>query len=392
MWDEEIDPEWSMNDLLEGTDAGRAAKQHANRASGDEHEVMVHVAYDANPWVAEDHDVLEVRGVITGWTFDTDENEGTIEVKSFDGETYEARIPDRQRATTSIRHHYGTNYSKRMDIIRDEQERIAEECKTPAVFRIVQGDPNVLFGTVTEKYEPVEVEDLKEALEERLADAEFRISKESSGTHGGVLDINLDEEGPADVWIQVNAGHKHGLESATASGRAEILACKNQMTMGVDSLVENIPRFSMEKSARHLPGSIAEFTDELASLKDVLEDFQELTESAKDRELSEEEVRQILAFYIARNRISNRTRDLVYEAWGEDELTQEPGTLYGLAMASTWVGTHGELPSGKELSDGVKRELQEIGGELLIVSGSYEEYFDVVQEYQPEEEEAEAEA
>jgi hypothetical protein len=384
-WNEEIEPEWSQDERRDETRAGTAARQHRGRSNGDGHEIMVHVATDENPWVREDHDVIEVRGRITSFAFDTDKNQGQLTIRGLDGDQYEAELPSRAAAMLSHRPQYGSEltYGERVTIMDEEPDRVAEDCTDPAVFRIVQDETPWLFGVVSEKYEPVSVNDLRDAVQDVAEDLDVQIVREPDGQHGGIMDVTLGERGPAELSLFVNAGHKNGMESAQARARAEVLACQNMMTLDVDGLVADVPQLRFERRARHLPGSVEAFADDLMELQEVAEQFQTMTDAATSADVTEDDVQHILRFYVERGRISERTKNLVLQAWGDDDITQEPGTLYGLAMAATWVGTHGVLPNGNDLSGGVTEELQQIGGEMLIVAPSVDEYMDLVVENQP---------
>lgn len=392
-WDEEVDPDWSKEELMENTKAGDSAKSHIRRAGGDRCVPIVHYEGEANPYVQEDREVTAIYGTLKGWEWDADAREGSVSIRSLDGRTFEAEVRGVTVAKWMVdKTAPNRNYYVSTDFLTDS-EAVLEACTRPAQFRVVN-DPSGdwLFATTSLRYKPLSAEDIIEAVNAAFPDADFSVFKQPTGQHGGVLSADLGKYGPMEVSLRVDCGSKDGFESARSYGAGKVLACSNELTLEVSSLVEHVPDARFETKSRHLETPLAQLVNNIANVREAVDRVEEYAEAAKGVKVSEDDARKILAFYEHKGRISARTRDLVLDAFANDELAQVPGTLYGLSMAATWVGTHGTTNTGRELSEGVRESLQRIGGEMLLVSKNFKHYYDIVEANQPPKEEAKAAA
>lgn len=388
-YDEEVDPDWNKQELLENTVAGERAQDHADRQSGDRCIPIVHYEDEENPFVREDHEVQVIHGTLKDWDYDEDARTGTCTIRALDGTRITCELPKFSQCCWAIRKlaTEGDYYWAKENI--GDSDAILDRCSKAQVFRVIMDrDTPKLFAVTSRHYEALDITDVADAVNEALPDATVAIQREPSGTHGGRMVADLGKYGPIQLGIRVDTGPKNGHESAKSQGVGKVLFCDNQLTLEVQNLVEEVPFQQLEKlsgSKRHVGGTIKELVERVSEIGDVIENVEGLLKTSKGIDVDEDDATKILNYYVEVGRISNRTKNLVVENLDEDDITQEPGTLYGLSMAATYLGTH-----ETDLSDGVKEALQVIGGELLLVSEHFDEFQELVEENQPEEVEVEA--
>lgn len=330
---------------------------------------------ERNLLVQKEDDVLVVPGTLKRFSFPKhkrDGNVGKIVVEGVDGKTYQATIPNRTSALYTLMAWLGPNSKVSQAALRGDQKEVPRTCKKMKVFKFVQekDDSMWLFATVSDRYKPLNIEDIQDALVGALPDAKVNIHK-STGRHGGWLSAHLGQVGPVDVEIHVDAGQKNGLESAHARGGGTVLACKNQLTIDVAPLVKVLPNFGFAGTnyVKHLSTPVERLVAQVRDLRSNLQRMEEFANAAKGIKLSQKEVEDILQYYVIRNRISERTRKAVLEKIKDGNIAQVPGTLYGLIMTVTWLGTHDD-----DLKSGVQGSLKELGGEMLVVASVFDQY------------------
>lgn len=330
---------------------------------------------ERNLLVQKEDDVLVVPGTLKRFSFPKhkhDGNEGKIVVEGVDGKTYEATVPSRTTALYALMAWLGPDSKVSQAALKGDQKSIPGMCKKTKVFKFVQESDGKmwLFATLSERYKPLNIEDIQGALTEALPDAKIHVTK-STGRHGGRLEAKLGKIGPADVSVYVDAGLKNGLDSAHASGGGVVLACKNQLTIDVAPLVKVLPKFGFAGTnfVKHLTAPIDRLVAQVKELRTNLQRLEEFANAAKEIKLSQKEVEDILQYYVIRNRISERTRQVILEKINDGNIAQVPGTLYGLVMVATWLGTH-----DNDLKEGVQYGLKTLGGEMLVVSTIFDQY------------------
>lgn len=339
---------------------------------------------EAPPAVAWDHDTKLVYGTISKLT------DGKLVIKATDGSTHECAVAGRTvmrhgliqwvgADNKLIKHYLGRGRGHLAKLTQDD----------PRVFRIADAKKSggVLFGVTGPTYRPFQVEDVVEKVREVMPKGSTIRMHPSNGKHGGTIEANLGEHaGLIRLGLVIDGGSKNGREAASIRTVGTILACKNQLTMEVAALFEKLKveptvGATMGSRNRHTKTPIATLIESAGALGGQTKDIVSLIEKTKSVKLTERQMDDVLFYYMACGRISRKTVEMVREALKDSKVQQVPGTLYGLAMAVTWVGTH-----DKEAQVGVRASLQRMGGELLVVAPVVRPYLKMVAENQPPEE------
>lgn len=330
--------------------------------------------------VSVDHDLKLIRGSMEGFYMPPpreiqtrkryekkfDRRPGVLIVRDIAGNKHSVVVPDKVRAlqallvlnSSALRE---TNKAKDIFAIEDEREqsrRFVE--KFGRVERIFKVERNgSLWATVSDKYKPLVASDVATSIRSVFPDARITTEPET-GKHGGRIHIDVGVIGPARFRLDVDMGHKNGLESARISGSARILACGNEFVLEPP-----------QGRNRHSLRAQHEFADRLARVREQLDDFVALAECAKKTIVTKEECRAWLDAQVKMRTISNKARENVARFLRDPSIQQANGTLYGLAMCVTHAATHME-----RMKDGVKGNLRRLGGELFLVAPTYERYME----------------
>lgn len=248
--------------------------------------------------------------------------------------------------------------------------------RDPILFRVDDTDDS-LFAVVSQRWKRNDVENIIPIVENALPDYEYSVLP-STGKWGGQLQVELDElEGIIRPSIKINMGRKDGLHSMKVMNAGLMLMCTNQLTMEVANHLKPIlPRaMSFFLKQRHCSKVLDEdwLTETIGEAIDNAKWLIGAFDEAKEWMLDDGDVRQMLTWYWNKGRISQRTARGVYEAYLDDAIAQEPGTMYGMAMALSWYGTH-----QKDVKPGVQGRLQIIAGEVTLLAGNTDEFYEQV--------------
>ena len=374
----------------------KQAKKEATKAKAVEKKATEKAEYEASlVGVVIDREITEITGHITSIEFTDMEKfkTGVIDVLDVDGENHTINFEKAILIWSAIykidNKGYSSNFTK-MTQAEDVQGEIDALIKFEKILTFrVDTKSNVLFGTVSLTYQKKIIENFEPIIREFFGDSED-VSIEitpSTGKYGGKASIQFAQDDMATYGIEVDGGALDGYHSLSIVGKGMVLACSNQMVLDTQKLIkDSLPKLSFGVKNSHT-GDIEWILDKLGETVDSIETFRTYISDAKSIILTDKQAKNILSFYVAKKVISRKVADKVFESYKDDEIAQTPGTLWALAMATTWVGTHSEVPAG------VAQALKITGGELLIVTSEYDAYLDLIRDtveaYNEKEEEKE---
>lgn len=323
------------------------------------------------PAVETDHDVEIVTGNIAAFSLPPkgdEKKEGKIVVKDIDGNEHTAIIPNRTTAIHTLKEWYGANSKRIKDLLKPSEQKNIPRLTAEGGTRRFKIQKGRLFAVVSHRYHPLNIEDVEKAIRKALPKAkDFEVSP-STGTHGGRLRASLGEIGPAHLFLEVDAGPKDGRGSVSVYAGGYVLACKNQLTLKVGGLVESVRKGGFA-GAVHLKTPVEGILAKVAEMEGIARSFKDMADAAKGIKVSPDLAKEILAYYVREKVVSQRVADKSIELFADANIAQEPGTLYGLIMAATWLGTNAE-----KVKDGVQGNLRKVGGELFLVAENWEAY------------------
>lgn len=253
--------------------------------------------------------------------------------------------------------------------------------RVPLLYRTAEdGDGTYLFGVMSDKWRQVTAEDHIDIVKSTLKDigikAEYEMTK-SDGLHGGF--IHVTPKGDHDL-IQPEAhfdfGRWDGYNKVRGIAGGQVLACANQLSIEVRGMMGKLEIGSFAALSDMHTGNDEKFASLVKKVAEAIGAYGTIVTSAQKVKVSEDRMKMIVQYYTDKNIISGRTQALVVEALKDKEIQQVKGTMYGLAMALSYVGTHNE-----EIKSGVKESLQRLGGEILVVSQDPKGFWNIIQKH-----------
>ncbi|MCK5015877.1 MAG: hypothetical protein KAS32_02300 [Candidatus Peribacteraceae bacterium] len=318
-------------------------------------------------------EITDITASIEALTIEEGGHSGNLLIRDEDSNIHEILIPSKTKVGKVFYEANPTKYRNGLKFLWDlptvdQDAEIASICTDkPIVFRIYQENgKNVLYAPVSTKYKQTKIENILPTIQSLLPpDTEIQVQP-SNTRHGGKANITLIKNGLGLYTLGIDAGTLNGQSSLHLRGGGMILQCSNQLTFEISKEFQDIPTLDINSRVVHMSGGIAAFEKKLTEAIKSIKEFSTTIESAKSIFLTPETTSHIIDYYISKKRISALTRRHINEALLDSNVQQLPGTLWGLAMTVTYVGTH-----HPKLRLGVKRALQSMGGELLIVATNY---------------------
>ena len=307
----------------------------------------------------------------------------TDEKKSYRGEiTFETE--GGETISTHITHkHTLKNMLQRAKTWWPELDEAIDKEESDDIFKNQQmdlrvasrGDTNWLLPPMSSRWAPVTVDDVIEPLAELLGpDQVIRVTP-SNGIHGGMLQAYFKGNDIAKYSVTVSGGNLLGTRSLYMYAGAHILACSNQLTALVRQKVEPFVGGIRLSERRIHTTAQADLGQMLESVKAIGKTFIGTFEKAKTIKLDAKMTKRIVDYYESTGDISPRVRNkILMPALDDDDITQVPGTLYGFAMAASYIGTHNE-----EIKGGVKYNLNRVAGEVMLVANQFDAYYDAIE-------------
>ena len=335
----------------------------------------------------------EIRGRVIVLEFNTETNRGSMTVEDIEGKEHQIQIR-KSIFFDSVMYYTGKtiNYPKFKADDKNVQKAAINSAlevpqKTPILFRTVEDkDGEYLFGIMRNKWRPVAAEDYVDVAKDKLKELGRKAEVEiipSDGLHGGIISITPEET--HDVVKQTaffNFGLWNGRNGITMSSKAIVLACTNQLTTDIHGKMKGLKIGSACRISDIHAGKDIKFESLVEKVVESMDDYYNIIDVAKETEISEEQRKVILNYYYAKHYFSPKVFKLIQNKLDDKEIEQMPGTMYGLAMVVSYVGTHSE-----KMKDGVQNQLSKIAGEIIVVSQDFEGYMKIISSVEMREEE-----
>jgi len=252
--------------------------------------------------------------------------------------------------------------------------------RDPILFRL--NPDNSVYAMMTDQWRRNEIEAVRPIIEEVFAGVDASIDwTPSNGYHGGSASITMPALNDlVTPRVRVEMGPKDGCHSFKVVSAAVILFCSNQLTLEVGQALGGIvdTRFVHYLAQQHRASVMNEdfLIDALTESRDSIGGVLDLVEASKKAAIKETQAARLMRYYEATRAVSGQASSTIRTLFGIGEIAQVPGTLYGLAMAASWYGTH-----HLDVPDTVRRSVNTMAGEMLVVSPHAKEYYDVVDGY-----------
>jgi hypothetical protein len=318
----------------------------------------------------KDGNVIDTKIVGGDVTFvDTDGGEHTA---NFKGKTPIYRLFQKIGAYERAVDLIALDGRKRSKYLRDA---FAEH--DPIIARVTEnGD---LFCTVTQRWKKNDIENILPVINDHFEGFDINVTP-SDGRYGGKAEIPLGGDESFTPRVVISMGPKDGQHSVKILTAGVVIYCENQLTADVRHAVRGlIPKTSsfyltQKHSTRILDESV--IAGALMDAKAAASELIEVLAQARERKLKAADVMNILRYYNSERVISARTAADILQLYGDAEVSQVPGTYYGLIMAVTNHGTH-----TPELKDGVRTNLGNMGGEMTVLAGdeAYHNFHNLVE-------------
>jgi len=239
-------------------------------------------------------------------------------------------------------------------------------------------DQQVIYAAVSPNWKKVKVKDLVPIVEKIFEDkknpAKIKVINDPTGKHGGYIEVN--QPGVSDVFdltFRVDAGQLDGFHAMTIVAGCKILKCLNQLTFDyreIPGLTNNINLRSRQIHAGDMEG----FKQNLVDLVDqARKDVINLVETSKKTKLTVQQQKDILTYFLACGKMSLKDFDDLVIKMADKDIAQVPNTMFGLAMVVSYRGSHTE-----KMSENKGLNISIIAGELIIVSPSFDVYYDQI--------------
>lgn len=344
---------------------------------------------------SQDGKVTDIRGRVVGFGIQdiTKDDEAKtpdiaivdVVVRDLDGEDININIPTKTKLNYLLyridtkEYINGMSKFNRLDVAEKQAElQRLVNMERELWFRTVEKDGGLdLFATVTPKYQKKVITDILPIIVEELGDVDIKVT-ESDGMHGGLVRMQTAKDDVMKFTTEINMGPLDGLHAIQITAHGQVLYCQNQLTMEVQNIFRGkLPKLNFGARQVHA-GSAEELRETLGKVLEDIKAYRSIIEDGKGIEITPEIMAEVLDFYKYKGMMSAKVKNMVASKLLDDEVQQVPGTVWGLAMAVTWVGTHENDDKGKPLNDGVRHAMSKIGAEILVASQFWEEYMQMV--------------
>lgn len=236
-----------------------------------------------------------------------------------------------------------------------------------------QGEKEWVMPPMSSRWAPITVETLVEPLAEAIGKGNKIHVTPPNGVHGGFIRVSYPGNKLAKYNVCISGGNLLGTKSLRMYAEGRVLACSNLLTALVSQKLSPLVSFRLAERHIHTTAQ-ADLSQMLESVKAVGERFIAQFEKAKDIKLSQEHFNRMVDYYKSVGRLSDRVVEKhLLPAYADKETTQVPDTLYGFAMATSWLGTH-----SLDLKPGVRRKLNLVAGETILMANQFDEYIDII--------------
>jgi hypothetical protein len=344
-----------------------------------------------------DHKVKEVWGYVPeSITWNELTKSGEIVLKAIDNTKHKFKVLSSTYYNTLMRriermhrkqsldsYYHDEDPAKQKKVIAavlEPAKKKGRDAENPILYRIVQDKDrgDYLLGVLSPRWKKTTSDKLYPALQPILKKNGFIVELEKSdGITGGRIVAEGKGKGVYKPRIVIDFGKKlDGYHAMHIIGGMEILACENMLTFDVRSRLGNSLKVKEGWRLRKLHSTDTEvIKNQLAEMIVEVGLYSTLISNAKKIKLSKKLLGDILDYYQDNSLLTKKAREEIEENWDDEEITQVPGTVYGLSMAVSYFGTHLEGIADKPM--GVK--LRKMAGELLVVTQSWKDYLKVIE-------------
>ncbi len=236
-----------------------------------------------------------------------------------------------------------------------------------------RGEKEWLLPPMSKRWAPTTVDSIIEPLAEVVGPGHTLHVTPSNGIHGGFVSVSFPGNNIARYNVCISGGNLLGTRSLNMYAEGHVLVCKNQLTALVSAKFSPLVHINLSRRAIHTTAQ-TDLRSMLDSVKLVGEQFIGLFEKAQSIKLSKNDLKIMIDYYTSTGRLSKRVNENhLIPALENPEITQIPDTLFGFAMATSYLGTH-----SSDLKGGVRGKLNLIAGETILMANQFDEYIDVI--------------
>ena len=237
-----------------------------------------------------------------------------------------------------------------------------------------QGEKDWLMPPMSKRWSPITVESLVEPLAEIVGPGNTITVTPPNGIHGGFIRVNYPGNDIARYNVCISGGNLLGTKSLRMYAEGHVLACSNQLTGLVSQKFKPLVSVSLSERAIHTTTQ-TDLSSMLESVKIIGESFISQFEKAKNIKLSESNLKRIIDYYVSVGRITKRVKENhLVTALNDPAITQVPDTLFGFAMATSYLGTHSD-----SLKIVVRSKLNLVAGEVILMADKFDEYIEAIE-------------
>jgi hypothetical protein len=330
---------------------------------------------------------IEYRGRPIAIDFDTKARKGSVTIEDIAGNVHTAELRTAMMFDALMffmGEYYNLSKFRKSDKTtqRNMLDRgLTHPPKVPVLFRTAEDDKGVyVVGVMSDKWVHVAAEDYLETAKSVTSKLGLKANfslKESDGIHGGeiVITPKLDD-GVISPRAVFDFGKWDGYHAVRGIAGGKVLACSNQMTIEVRGAMGKLNIGSFAKLTEMHSGTSEKFETLVEKVMTAIGDYANIVTASKKVALKSKQADMILQYYTDKNVISKKTMAEVQIALKDDEIQQVPNTMFGFAMALSYVGTH-----NGDVKDGVKSTLGKLCGEILVVSQDAKKYWDIIKKH-----------
>jgi len=373
--------------LAERGSTGKGKAKAGKKTNGSNREKAERVP---PPTIVMDHDVTEILCKPTAITIATEKVEveegvfeeqvmgGTMTFTDVDGGAHEVTFEGKTPVFRLFQK--VSKYEKAMELFdmkpkeRNAFLNSAFKDHEPIIARVLPDDS--LFATVTQVWKRNDIEAVLPIIKDEFKGADIEVIP-SDGMYGGKAIVDLTKSDLLQEQVVVTMGPKDGGHAVKVLAGGFILSCLNQLSADVrHEVIDHLPKTTQFYLAQKHSSQILDeafLRGELMNAKAAASELTAMLKESQKMKLSDEQALNILRYYNVEGILSAKSARAIGEMLSSKEITQKPGTVYGLAMAITYFGTHGE-----DLKDGVRSWSHRLGCELVLVTSNWDKYQEVV--------------
>lgn len=332
---------------------------------------------------------VEIRGRPIALSFDPETKTGEVTIEDISGKTHKASILKALMFDTIV--HFigerGTGFeSKYRSATKGEREAMIKKAlafkpRTPILFRLAkEKDGLSVFGIMSNKWRQVAAEDYIDIVKDVLKKLDVKATyslQESDGLHGGAIVVTpKGDDGVIQAEATFDFGFWDGYHRVRGVAGGQVLACSNQITIDVRGAMGQLEIGAFAALTELHTGQDLKFESLVTKVAEAIGSYNTIVGAAKNVTASKEKMEMIVQYYVDKGVLSKRTQEKIVECLKSDDIQQVKGTMFGLAMVLSYVGTHVD-----GFKDGVRGSLKALAGEILVVSQDPKGYWKLIKSH-----------